>query len=71
MTMGPHEIIDRLCLLAGMIMEDVSLHAISKAAGNDGERRKRLASLKQAGADIGALLAAAEVVERYSRTNDS
>jgi predicted secreted protein len=51
-------------MLAGTIMEDVSVEAVSAFPGDRGVWRERLAGLKQASADIAALVAAAEVLDR-------
>ena len=56
--------IQQLCVVAGMLMEDVSSDAISSPSSGPRQRRKKLAELRQAGADISALVAAAEVLDR-------
>jgi hypothetical protein len=61
------ELIQLLCTEAGMIMEDASCDAVSTLPAAPDERGKHIAQLHQAGRDVAALLAAAEVVERYSR----
>lgn len=58
------ESVARLCVTAGMLMEDISPDAISMLSSNSKRRRMKLAELRQAGADIAALLAAAEVLDR-------
>ena len=63
--MEPHldveELIQRLCVTAGMIMEDASVGAISTR----GDIRQRVADLGRAGKEISALAdAAAALVDR-------
>ena len=53
-----------LCVTAGMLMEDIIPNAIGRLTSDVAERGKKLADLRQAGADIAALLAAAEVLHR-------
>ena len=56
--------IARLCVTAGMLMEDITPDAIGRLTSDVAERGTKLADLRQAGADIAALLAAAEVLHR-------
>ena len=56
--------IARLCVTAGMRMEDIIPDAISTLASDPAERSMKLADLRQASADIAALLAAAEALHR-------
>ena len=56
--------IARLCVTAGMLMEDIIPEAISTQTSDLAERGAKLAVLHQASADIAALLAAAEVLHR-------
>ena len=56
--------IARLCVTAGMLMEDIIPEAISTQTSDLVERGTKLAELHQASADIAALLAAAEVLHR-------
>jgi hypothetical protein len=62
--------IERLTVLAGTIMEDVSVEAVSSFILDADKRRKRIGLLKQAATDIATLLAAAEVVDRHSQEGD-
>ena len=54
------DLIERLCVTAGMIMEDASVSAISAGDG----QHERVVALLQASEMIGALARAAEVLER-------
>jgi hypothetical protein len=56
--------IARLCVTAGMLMEDITPDAIDRLTSDAAERGKKLADLRQASADIAVLLAAAEVLQR-------
>ena len=56
--------IARLCVTAGMLMEDISPDAICRLTSDFAERGTKLADLRQASADIAALLAAAEALHR-------
>lgn len=62
--------IEQLTVLAGTIMEDSSVEAVSSLSFDANKRQEQVAMLSQAGADIATLLAAAEVVERYAREAD-
>ena len=53
-----------LCVTAGMLMEDITPDAISSLPSDLAERGTKLADMRQASADIAALLAAAEVLHR-------
>ena len=53
-----------LCVTAGMLMEDIIPDAIGRLTLDEAERGTKLADLRQASADIAALLAAAEVLHR-------
>ena len=59
-------LIARLCVTAGMLMEDVSTAAVSTISSTQSVREKQIEDLRQAGADIAALLAAAEVLHRHA-----
>ena len=50
--------------MAGCLMEDASVDAVSRLAGRSKKRRRRLTELKLVGHDIAVLLDAAEVVHR-------
>ena len=58
--------ITRLCVTAEMLMEDIIPEAISTQMSDLAERGAKLAELRQASADIAALLAAAKVLHRHS-----
>lgn len=58
------QIIQQLCVTAGSIMEDASVAAVSQLAATADKRYAHLLALRQAGEDIAALLAAAEVLMR-------
>lgn len=58
------ELAQRLSVLIGMIMEDEVDGAVSTASGGLAQLSEKLERLGQAGADIAALAAAAEVVIR-------
>jgi hypothetical protein len=58
------ESIARLCVTAGMLMDDITPDAIGRLTLDVAERGTKLADLRQVGADIAALLAAAEVLHR-------
>ena len=55
--------LDGHCTVAGMIMEDHNLMAVSKSKDVD-DRAARLAALTMAGSNISKLIAAAEVLVR-------
>ena len=56
--------IARLCVTAGMLMEDIIPEAISTQTSDWAERGAKLADMRLASADVAALLAAAEVLHR-------
>ena len=58
--MDVEDLIERLCVTAGAIMEDASVSAISDGDG----QHERVVALLQASEMIGALARAAEVLER-------
>ena len=58
--MDVEDLIERLCVTAGAIMEDASVSAISAGDG----QHERVVALLQASEMIGALARAAEVLER-------
>lgn len=64
------QLIQRLCVLAGTIMEDASVDAVSIVSSHLVERGERLTRLHQAGSDIAALLAAAAVIHLLSLERD-
>lgn len=58
---GVEDLIERLCVTAGMIMEDASLAAISAR----GDIRQRVAALMRAGKEVSALSdAAAALIQK-------
>lgn len=57
------DLADRLCIVAGMIMEDNNLIAASTPKSSE-ERLQRLLVLVEAGDDITKLIAAANVLVR-------
>ena len=57
------DLADRLCTVAGMIMEDHNLLAVSRPKDAD-DRAARLDTLAMAGSDISKLIAAAQVLVR-------
>ena len=57
------DLADRLCTVAGMIMEGHNLMAVSRCKDVD-DRAARLATLTMAGSNISKLIAAAEVLVR-------
>ena len=57
------ELADRLCTVAGMIMEDHNLLAVS-IVSKDAARLSRLDTLTAAAEDMAALIAAARVLVR-------
>jgi hypothetical protein len=57
------DLADRLCTVAGMIMEDHNLLAVSRPKDAH-DRAARLATLTMAGSNISKLIAAAEVLVR-------
>lgn len=61
---GSNALVDQLCAVAGMIMEDVSVVAVSVVKAN--ERAAKIAAVQAAGADIAVLGQAASVILRYS-----
>ena len=60
-SMDVEELIGRLCVMAGMIMEDASIGAISVVGG----RRDRVADLVHASYVIRALASAAHLLEAH------
>lgn len=58
------ELVQRLCVCAGAIMEDTSAEAVSILDEDPDLRRTRLAAMRQTALDIAALLCAAEVLNR-------
>ena len=56
--------IARLCVTAGMLMEDLSPDAVSSLSSDQADRSAKLGKLRQAGTDIAELLATAEVLDR-------
>ena len=59
--------IARLCVTAGMLMEDLNPDAISSLSSDLADRTMKLGELRLAGTDIAVLLAAAEVLDRRGR----
>lgn len=57
-------LIQRLCVIAGTIMEDSSLDALSTVSVDPDQRRERLRYLVRAGTDVAVLLDAASILER-------
>jgi hypothetical protein len=57
------DLANRLCTVAGMIMEDSSLIAV-RAPKSPQERRRRIENVAVAGEDIKAFIAAAKVLVR-------
>lgn len=57
------DLADRLCAVAGMVMEDHNLMAVKTATDLD-DRAAKLAALSIAGDDITKLIAAATVLAR-------
>ena len=57
-------LVDRLCELAGTIMEDISVTAVS--VGKTEDRATKIEAVRAAGADIAALGQAASTIMRYS-----
>ena len=57
------DLANRLCTVAGMIMEDSNLIAVSSPKSPE-ERRRQLESVAIAGEDINAFTAAANVLVR-------
>jgi len=57
------DLANRLCSIAGMIMEDSSLIAISSPKSSR-EQRRQIENVAMAGEDIKALMAAAKVLVR-------
>lgn len=62
-----HEIITQLHLEAGRIMEDTTDSIASTLPADDEARSARLCEAREAGDDIQALLAAAQVLHRRCR----
>ena len=58
--MDTADLIAQLCTLAGIIMEDESVGAISQ----DGNALERAEAIRQAGKDLTVLAAAGEIVHR-------
>ena len=61
--MDVHDLIDQLCAAAGMIMEDESVVALSRAE----DVAVRIATMAKAASDISALAAAAAVLADRQR----
>ena len=59
--MDVDDLIGRLCVMAGIIMEDASMGAVSLGVG----QRERVADIVRASEVIGALASAAELLEVY------
>jgi hypothetical protein len=57
------DLADRLCTVAGMIMEDHNLIAVSRPKSAD-DRTAALDALTTAGSDVSKLIAAAQVLVR-------
>jgi hypothetical protein len=62
--MSDLEIVQELCVRAGMIMEDASVAAVSRMSADPVVRRATITELRVAAADIHALIAAADFLER-------
>lgn len=60
--MDVDDLISRRCVMAGIIMKDASVGAISLGAG----QRERVVDLVRASKVIGALASAAELLEAHS-----
>ncbi len=58
------DLVQRLCVVAGTIMEDASAGAVSTLGSDPRTRRRRVRQLRSAGADIALLLGAAAILER-------
>jgi hypothetical protein len=58
------DLADRLCTVAGMIMEDHNLPAITTASLDRADKEERLTALGIAAEDMGHLIAAAKVLVR-------
>ena len=58
------DLVQQLCVRAGMLMEDFSVDAVSILPRLPGDRAAILAKLTSATRDMAALVAAAEVLER-------
>jgi hypothetical protein len=58
------EMIQQLCVAAGMIMEDASSQAVQLARGTRRERNLHIEALTHASADAAALLLAADALNR-------
>ena len=59
------DLIDRLCTLAGMIMEDASAEALAIESGRD-KLATKIGRIRNSAADVAALSNAAMVVLRRS-----
>ena len=57
-------LVQQLCVRAGMLMEDFSVDAVSILPTVTADRAAMLARLMSATGDVAALVAAAEVLER-------
>lgn len=57
------DLADRLCVVAGMIMEDHNLIAVGRTKNVD-DRAAKIETLSTAGSDISNLVAAAQVLVR-------
>lgn len=56
--------VEHLCMIAGMMMEDICADAISIASIDHQQRTERLRQMRKIGADIATLLSAAEILSR-------
>lgn len=65
MQLGQIDLIQRLCVAAGTIMEDANVEAVSLVSVNRAERQQRLKRLQQASADMAALISAAAALDRH------
>ena len=64
-------LIQRLCVIAGTIMEDASVDAVSLISSDPAERARRLDQLARAASDIAVLAAAAAALNRRFSPNFS
>ena len=64
MTADDTEVVQRLSVLIGAIMEDEAGEAVTALPRIEGEALSRIARSKQAGSDSASLAAAAEVILR-------
>lgn len=65
MQSGQIDLIQRLCVAAGTIMEDANVEAVSLVSTDPAERQQRLKRLQQASAEIAALISAAAALDRH------